>query len=159
MKEIDERLHEALEELKRIDHLIFVSLKYTRTVDVIKSVVQRMVNYFNFVLDAMLDYYKEKGELDIIQKSPGLKCDQLRNLTDDSKIHEMIDFYLLLRRLLRVDYSIINEYKRHVGMVAELSDTDTLTVDIDLITEYYKALKDYLDYVNDILLERKESDE
>ena len=39
-----ESLENAKEELKRIDHLIYVTLKYTRTVDVLLSVVERMVN-------------------------------------------------------------------------------------------------------------------
>ncbi len=32
-------LDNAKNEMKRVDHLLFVSLKYTRTVDVIKSVM------------------------------------------------------------------------------------------------------------------------
>ena len=38
-----ENLENAKEELKRIDHLIYVTLKYTRTVDVLLSVVERMI--------------------------------------------------------------------------------------------------------------------
>ncbi len=32
----------ALQELKRADHLIYVTLKYTRTVDVIKNTIKRL---------------------------------------------------------------------------------------------------------------------
>lgn len=156
LKEISEDLHEALQEAKRIDHLIFVSLKYTRTVDVIKSVIERMVSFFNYVIDALLNSYQEKGELDSIQKSPGLKCDQLRSLTEDEKIHEMIRFYLKLRKLMRVEYSTENEFKRHVTMVAQVNDDDVLRVDIDLVTEYYHTLKEYLEYVNNLLLDVQE---
>jgi DNA-dependent RNA polymerase auxiliary subunit epsilon len=159
MKEISEQLHEAFQESKRIDHLIYVSLKYTRTVDVILSIVKRMIEFFNYLLDALLEYYKEKGKVDVIQKSPGLKCDQLRSITDDEKILKMIDFYLLLRKLARVEYGTINEYKRHVGMIAKMDDDSEMTVDIDLITEYYGDVKDYLDYVNNILLEKNGEDD
>ncbi len=37
-----EFLETAQDELKRADHLMFVSLKYTRTVDVIKSIITRL---------------------------------------------------------------------------------------------------------------------
>ena len=37
-------LDKAKSELKRADHLIFVSLKYTRTVDVIRSIIERLIN-------------------------------------------------------------------------------------------------------------------
>lgn len=156
MKEMSEQLHEAWQESKRIDHLIYVSLKYTRTVDVIISVIERMINFFNFLLDALLEFYKEQGKVDVIQKSPGLKCDQLRSITEDEKVKEMIEFYLLLRKLVRVKHGIINEYKRHVGMIAKLEEGKEITVDIDLITEYYNRIKEYLDYVNDILLGNEE---
>ena len=32
-----------IEELKRVDHLVYVSLKYTRTVDVIRSIIDRLI--------------------------------------------------------------------------------------------------------------------
>ena len=148
MKPIDESLHETYAELKRIDHLIFVSLKYTRTVDVIISVVERMINLFNLLIDVLLEFYKEEGKIDNIQKSPGLKCDQLRSAADNEKINEMIDFYLLLRRIVRMEHDTINEYKRHVGLVVELDPGETLTVNIDLVTEYYERIKKYLEYIN-----------
>ena len=39
-----ESIDKAKEELKRVDHLFFVSLKYTKTVDVIKSLIDRLIN-------------------------------------------------------------------------------------------------------------------
>ena len=39
-----ETLENAKEELKRVDHLIFVSLKYTRTVDVLLNVINRIIS-------------------------------------------------------------------------------------------------------------------
>jgi hypothetical protein len=156
LKEMSEQLHEALQESKRIDHLIFVSLKYTRTVDVIVSILERMINFFNFLVEALLEYYKEKGMVDVIQKSPGLKCDQLKGVSSDSKIHEMIDFYILLRRLVRIDRSTINEYKRHVAMVVKLDDGKELVVDIDLVTKYYEQIKGYLEYCNESFFKKAE---
>ena len=53
-------LEEAREELKRADHLIYVSLKYTRTVDVIKSVIDRLISCLDFVIDKLLDHAIDK---------------------------------------------------------------------------------------------------
>ena len=39
---MEESLRNALSELKRAEHSLFVSLKYTRTVDVIKHIVERL---------------------------------------------------------------------------------------------------------------------
>ena len=146
-KEINEDLLDAWTEAKRIDHLIYVSLKYTRTVDVLISVVKRMITFFDFLLEALLLKYKEEDKIEVIQKSPGLKCEQLREITDDAIVLEIIDFYLFLRKLVRMEYATINEYKRHVGLIAEL-DGNTYVVGIDEVTEYYKYIKNYLEYMN-----------
>ena len=47
-----ESFDEAIQELKRVDHLFWVSLKYTRTVDVIKHVIERLINCIGFGLEA-----------------------------------------------------------------------------------------------------------
>ena len=62
-----ESLDNAKEELKRVDHLIYVSLKYTRTVDVIKSIIERMINAFDFSIRAGLEYAKGKKKIKAIR--------------------------------------------------------------------------------------------
>ena len=48
-----EKLEEAFEELKRVDHLIYVSLKYTRTTDVLKNVIDRMITTAECMMNAI----------------------------------------------------------------------------------------------------------
>ena len=45
MIDIGELEDNAKQELKRADHLLYVTLKYTRTVDVIKNTIKISVNY------------------------------------------------------------------------------------------------------------------
>ena len=47
-------------ELKRADHLFYVSLKYTRTVDVIRSVIERFMNALDIGIEAMLAKKKKE---------------------------------------------------------------------------------------------------
>ena len=47
---MNESLIEAREELKRLEHIIYVSLKYTRTVDVILNALKRMVSTYDFII-------------------------------------------------------------------------------------------------------------
>ena len=48
-----ESFDEAVQELKRVDHLFWVSLKYTRTVDVIKHVIDRLISCIGFGFEAL----------------------------------------------------------------------------------------------------------
>ena len=43
----DDLEFDADEELKRADHMIYVTLKYTRTADVIHNILKRLINAFD----------------------------------------------------------------------------------------------------------------
>ena len=92
---MNEYLDEAKEELKRADHLIFVSLKYTRTVDVLKSVIERLINSFDFGIIALVEYLKKKKKKNkVYPKATILRCDLIKEEFKDNKINEYLDFYL-----------------------------------------------------------------
>lgn len=141
-----EFLDDAKEELKRVDHLIFVSLKYTRTVDVLKSIIDRLISSFDFVIQDLLEKPKNKKKT-TLPVSPKLRCELLKKLYKDEKIHDYIDFYLLLRRLTRAEYTRRNEYRRHVTMTAIFQSGEIIEVTMDTMQDYYKKAKEFLEYI------------
>ena len=102
---MQEALMNAREELKRADHLIYVSLKYTRTVDVIKSIVKRLINAFDNGIDSLLIYYKEKGDLDEIPQTPRVKAKTIQKIhEDDLELSTFMDLYVLFRKVDRARF-------------------------------------------------------
>lgn len=148
---MNEYLDEARQELKRVDHLIFVSLKYTRTVDVIKSVVERLINAFDFVLLALLDYLKEKKKIKEFPQSPVMKVELIKEKFSNQELNSYLDFYLMLRKISRAEYTKREEYRRHVTMTASLSNGETVEVNIDILVEYFDRIKKFLDFVTELL--------
>ncbi|MBW3021547.1 hypothetical protein KY328_01370 [Candidatus Woesearchaeota archaeon] len=142
-------LNDAREELKRVDHLIYVSLKYTRTVDVIRSIVDRLINACDFLVDQLLFTAKQEGSIKELPKLPGPKCDKVKELYNDEKLNHFIDFYLKLRKIMRLEYTRNTEYRRHVYMGIVL-DGEELRVNIDLVIEFYDKAKDFFDYVREL---------
>ena len=149
-----ENLEGAIEELKRADHLIFVSLKYTRTVDVIKSVIERIQNAFSFAIDAMLKYYHIKQKISV-PTNPVQKVEVLKKINTDKRFHEFLDFYLMLRKILRSEYTKIKEYRRHVAMIVKLEGR-TEEINIDKIYEFYDMAKEFYSTAEKIVYERSE---
>lgn len=140
-------IEDAEEELKRVDHLIYVSLKYTRTVDVLKNVVDRLLSTFDAIMDVVLEKAVEQNKLAEVPAAPLQKCDELRKLyPNDEKIRDYMEFYTLLRKFKKCEFTSINEYRRHVAMIAHLDEGD-VELSIDIITEYYKRAKRFLEYV------------
>lgn len=145
--DVVEAIQSAQQELKRADHSIAVSLKYTRTVDVIKSIIERLINAIECCLDALLTYAKEQNRLDEVPALPRLKAEKAREVyADDEVIADFCDFFLLLRRVDRAKFRRAQEYRRHVTMTAEL-DGESVEVTIDIISDYFEKAKEFLNYV------------
>ncbi len=152
-----ESFDEAVQELKRVDHLFWVSLKYTRTVDVIKHVIDRLINCIGFGLEALLKYAKEKRLVTSIPKNEGLRCDLLKKtFPDNLELIDYINFYLRLRKLSRAEYAKREEFRRHVTMIATIDKGEVVNVDIDTLKEYYDKTKSFIDFVKRTINEEKE---
>lgn len=148
---MEQVLHDAYEELKRVDHLIYVSLKYTRTVDVLKNVLKRLITCFDCVLDSILQKAEDEGRIIEAPHAPRAKATEVRNIyPDDEVMKEFLDFYLLLRDLDQAEYTKSQEFRRHVTMHTQL-EPGNYDVNIDVVTEYYKKSKEYLEHINGLL--------
>lgn len=77
------------EEIKRTDHLLYVSLKYTRTVDVMRNAIERLINAYTLISDALLEYAKRKKKITDIPPSPIMRSALVKKAySDDEKITE-----------------------------------------------------------------------
>lgn len=145
-----ESLENAKEELKRIDHLIYVTLKYTRTVDVLISVVERMVNSYAFIVNALVKKSLETGEMEEMPDNPISKATEVLKYYSSATIQRCIKKYLMFRKLRRVKHSKKNEFRRHVTMTSTVDEIE-IEVTIDTITEDFHDLKKILEKVEKII--------
>lgn len=149
-------LADAAEEIKRVDHLVTVSLKYTRTVDVIKSVIERVISAFDCIMTAIIEDLKEKKKITSPPASPGLRVGLLqKTLKDNGELQQYLELYTLFRKISRAEYGKREEYRRHVTMIANLDDGSTIDVDIDLLVEYYAKTMDFLKHAKSLIEGKK----
>ncbi|MEM2131518.1 MAG: hypothetical protein QXM96_03040 [Candidatus Woesearchaeota archaeon] len=142
-----ESMENAKEELKRIDHLIYVTLKYTRTVDVFINIIERMVTCYEFLVDVLIKLAEKEKKINEKIDMPVAKANALLKIYDSKKIKENIEFYLQLRKLKRANYESTNEFRRHVTMTAVV-DGKIININIDNITENFHMLKEFLEFVD-----------
>lgn len=148
---MNEYMDEAREELKRVDHLVYVSLKYTRTVDVLKSVIERLINAFDFAMLALLEHLKEKKKVAEFPQSSALKVNLIEKNFNNQELNSYLNFYKMLRKISRAEYTKREEYRRHVTMTASLQNGETIEVNIDILKEYYDKTSQFLDFVVQLL--------
>jgi len=144
-----ESLQLALQELKRADHSIAVSLKYTRTVDVIKSIIDRLINTISFCLDTLLVQAKLQKKTVEIPELARLKVEHIKTIfPEDRTVRDFCDFFLLLRQITKAKFDRTQEYRRHVTMTAHLDNGQTIEITIDIISEYFERTKEFFSYVS-----------
>ena len=141
-----ESYKQSIEEFKRVDHLYHVSLKYTRTVDVIRSVIERFISTFEYAIDSLLKCMKEENEIEEIPTNPVGKGILAKENCNNEEMCSYLDMYLKLRKIMRASYTKREEYRRHVTMVTEL-DGETIDMDIDKLKEHYEETRMFLAYI------------
>ncbi|MBW2967757.1 hypothetical protein KY362_04680 [Candidatus Woesearchaeota archaeon] len=153
---MDEHLEDAKEELKRADHLIFVSLKYTRTCDVIKHIVERLINCMDFIFTAVLEHSKEQGKIEDFPTAPIPKAKKIKEMfADDEFLPEFADLFVRFRKISKAEFERSCEFRRHVTMTVVVED-EVIKLDIDNITDYFKRTKELFAHVEDMIEPKSE---
>jgi len=141
-----EVLEEAGEELKRADHLVYVSLKYTRTGDVLLNSLSRMIDAYDFLVDALLAFAKDTKKLQQIPTSPLEKGNLVKQLYSQQEIQDNVDLFFLLRKIYRAPHEKEQEYRRHVALITFIEGREEI-INIDVITQYLEFQKQFYGFV------------
>lgn len=153
MKEkILSEMGEAIEEMKRVEHQIYVSLKYTRTVDVILNCLYRMVEAYEHLVEVLLIVAEKRGKEIKHVEGAMEKADYVSKLfNDDDIVVDNMELYILLRKILKAkDVVRENEYRRHVTLKTIIDNREEI-VNIDIITNYFLFEKEFLKHIKEIV--------
>ncbi|MDP3990062.1 MAG: hypothetical protein Q8Q01_02550 [archaeon] len=156
---MEEYLLEAKEELKRLEHIIYVSLKYTRTVDVIINALNRMVGTFDSIVEAFMKKAEIDGTIESMPRSPALKAKKLRELyPEDPILQKYLTFYDFLKKVLKHPYQKRQEYRRHVNLIADFENS-TAEMNIDNLVNCEKFVHQFLKFSQERILGKKDDDD
>ena len=136
-----EEFESAKEELKRADHLIYITLKISRNVDVIRNAILRMISASEFLIKDVL-VHKNKELPKTIKESIIL----IRSLfKKDEKLHDFLNFYETLKRIERAEYTSKDEYRKNIALV-----TKFITLDVPTLEQFFNKSIDFMNYVNEL---------
>ena len=155
---MNDYLLEAREELKRLEHIIYVSLKYTRTVDVILNAVHRLMSTYDWIIEAFLEEAKKKGTIEALPTTPPLRKKKLEELyPDDKEMLKYLAFYAFLKTVLSSTHTKREEYRRHVALVVELNNTD-VEINIDNLLNCERFVHQFFNYAWEKIVGKREED-
>jgi hypothetical protein len=146
---MNESLFDAKEELKRVDHQIYVSLKYTRTVDVLMNCLGRMIDAYSCMIDALMKFAVEHKRVreEFVPVSPLERLEFARTIfPEEDIVKKNMDLYALMRKVVKTNPKKEQEFRRHVALKTVI-DGNEVEVNIDKVTEYYGMMKEFYEWI------------
>ncbi len=140
---------DASEELKRADHLLYVTLKYTKNIDVIKNSIRRLINACDFAILDVMEWLKSKKKIKEIPLMPIARAMEIKRYFRKIDILEFINFYLLLKKIDRAEYTKKEEFKKNVRLIAMDENGESWEVNIEKLYEFFERTKDFVKYVEE----------
>jgi len=140
-------IEEAWEEIKRADHLIYVSLKYTRTCDIILNIFKRLIAAYDFAILATLERAKKEDKTSIIPESKVLRAEMLLRLK--RKYKKYLDLYNIMKKVEASEFSRREEYRKHVTMICHITPDKDVEIDVPKVMEFFEITKEFITEVKE----------
>tara|TARA_Y100000310_G_C20464120_1_gene706776 strand:+ start:494 stop:928 length:435 start_codon:yes stop_codon:yes gene_type:complete len=133
------------------DHLLYVSLKYTKTTDVMLNLIARWRSMIEIALDSLLEKAKKKKLIKTIPEAPKMKIDKTREIyKKDPIIIETLDLYEFFKRVDNLEKTRENEFRKHVTLKV-LDKGEWFSIDMDKLKEFSEILERFIDNLRQIL--------
>jgi len=141
----EEREESAREELKRADHLICVSLKYTRTCAVMMNAIKRLISAYEMAFDEYLRYALKKKKIDELPYTFKEKGLMVRNLIG-TQVTAYISAYNKLVKIRKSAYCAIEECRKNVTLKTD--GARPIEVTVATLEEYLGKAREFVTLID-----------
>ena len=140
-------MEDIIKEKISADHLLYVSLKYTKTCDVIINLLHRWKNMIERGLDRLVDKAKKEKKWKPVPDAPRAKVVQLRGIYANNKIViDTIELYELFRDIEKLDKVRENEFRKGVNLKVTYKEK-TINVNLNQLKEYADTLERFISFI------------
>ena len=145
-------LEKILKEKISADHLLYVSLKYTKTCDVILNLIRRWSVMMNDSVDGLLEQAKKKKKIKTIPAAPRQRMElvkvQFSKVPEVMKAMELYEFFKRIDNLRTIRES---EFRKDVRLKIYDGSSEVI-INLDKLKEYSAILESFISYVKQFLL-------
>lgn len=134
------------DEFKRADHLLFVSLKYTKTTDVIKNIIERWKSTIDLCIETLLMRAKRMKKIKEIPAAPLARTELLLKVYKDEIIKNTIELYLFFRKMRDLEQIRRAEFRKGVAILV-LDGKKEVVIDIPQLYAWDKQFREFIEYV------------
>ncbi len=140
-----------MKEKTSADHLLYVSLKYTKTCDVMLNLIERWKSMILLCLDALLQKAKKQRLVKSIPAAPKMKVEILKQaFKKEPIVIETINVYEFFKKAPELEKIRENEFRKNVCLRIIDSGKET-RIDMDKLKEYSELLERFIKFVRGYL--------
>ncbi len=144
-------MEEIIKEKISADHLLYVSLKYTKTCDVIINLLFRWRIMIERSIDAILHHAKKKKLISKIPTSPIEKIDLMKKVFQKQEIvMKTLEVYEMFRKIDSLRYEREGEFRKNVNLRIFYQGKE-ININMDKLKEYGELLEKFISYVKQFL--------
>jgi len=137
-------MEKIIQEKTSADHLLYVSLKYTKTTDVILNLLERWKNLIEITLDKVLEKAKKKKLIKSIPSAPKLRTDKIKEVFKKNKeIMDAVELLEFFKRVPTKEKLRENEFRKNVTLRI-LDRGQWVAVDIEKLKEYNEIIEKFI---------------
>jgi hypothetical protein len=144
-------MEEIIRQKVNADHLLYVSLKYTKTCDVIRNLILRWARMIEVCIEEILDHAKSKKKIPKIPKTPIEKVESVRKLFKKNKdFLKVINLYEMFRKIKNLRTEKVGEFRKNVNLKIFYKGKE-IDVNLEQLKIYAEILDNFIDNVKKYL--------
>jgi len=145
-------MEDIIQEKISADHLLYVSLKYTKTCDVMVNLILRWKKMIDTSIESILKHAKKKKKISSIAASPLGKIEQIQNLfIRDKNLLEVIEMYEMFRKIEELRKERIGEFRKNVTLRVFYRGKE-ININLEQLKEYAEKLEKFISTTKQFLL-------
>lgn len=126
------------------DHLLYVSLKYTKTCDVIINLLLRWKHMIEQGMDLLVEKAKKQKKWKPVPDAPRAKQVQLKKIyIDNPDIKDTLELYELFRDIESLEKVRENEFRKGVNLKVTFRG-QVININLDKLKEYSNLLERFI---------------
>tara|TARA_Y100000034_G_scaffold120473_1_gene163428 strand:- start:322 stop:747 length:426 start_codon:yes stop_codon:yes gene_type:complete len=138
-------LDDIIKEKISADHLLYVSLKYTKTCDVIVNLLLRWKIMIDKAIPTLIKNSGKKWKK--VPEAPRAKLIQLKKIySKDDLVRETLELYEFFRDIEKLDKTRENEFRKGVNLRVDYKG-ELVNVNLEKLDEYSKVLERFISYL------------
>lgn len=145
-------MEDIIQEKISADHLLYVSLKYTKTCDVIVNLLLRWGRMIETSIDMLLKQAKENKKISEVPDNPIRKIQKVRDLFKDNKnMEDTLDAYMMFRKIKELKKERIGEFRKNVTLRVTYQGEE-VNINLEKLKEYADMLEKFISDTKQYLL-------